>query len=111
MQWYSRMAAALQNLAHGTIVYSHTKVDVGTSSTSVLISNKERKYALFINNSDEDIYIKCDGNAAVVGRGIYLKAEGGSYEMSPRLGNLTTAAVRAIQGDAGTKGLLVTEGE
>ncbi len=111
MKWYTKLATAMENLATGTIAYSHTKVDVATSSTQVLAVNTDRKYALFINDSDEDIYMKCDGNAAVVGRGIVLKAEGGSYEMSPRLGNLTTAAVRAIQGDAGTKGLLVVEGE
>jgi len=111
MKWYTKLSAALEYLAIGTVDYNHTKVDVGDSSTQILAANADRKYALFINNSDEDIYMKADGAAAVVGRGIVLKADGGSFEMSPRLGNLTTSAVRGIHNDTGNKGLLVVEGE
>lgn len=111
MKWYSKLSAALESLTSGTVTYTHTKADIATSSTVALAANGARKYALFINNSDADIYLKADGNAAVVGRGICLKADGGSYEMSPRIGNLTTSVVRGIQNDADTKGLLVTEGE
>lgn len=111
MQWYSKLANALSTLTEGTIEYTHTKADITTSSTAALAANTDRKYTLLINISDTDIYLKADGNAAVVGRGIYLKANGGSYEMSPRIGNLTTAAIKGIHDGAGNKGLLVTEGE
>jgi len=111
MKWYTKLSAALEYLATGTIDYAHTRVEVADASTQVLAANADRKYALFVNYSDEDIYMKIGGPAALVGRGIWLAAEGGSYEMSPRLGNLATGVVRAIHGGVGNKNLLVTEGE
>ena len=110
-KWYTKLAQAMQELTAGTVDYTHIKEDVADSSTKVLDPNSDRKYALFINYSDEDIYMKIGGPAALVGRGIMLKAEGGSYEMSPRIGNLSTGVVRAIHDGAGAKTLLITEGE
>ena len=85
-----------------------TKCVVGTSSTLALPVNTERKYVLFINDSDAVIYIKL-GSAAVVSEGIRINANGGSYEMSNALGNLFTGEIYAISDVAG-KYLLVNEG-
>lgn len=87
-----------------------TTINVATTSTIALASNANRLYALFVNNSDDtDIYLMI-GNDAVVGQGIRLNMGGGSYEVSKKLGNLTTAIVKAIHGGTGTKQLLVVEG-
>jgi len=81
-----------------------TTISIG----AVLAANTARLYALLINDSDTDIYLGIGVNA-VVNTGIRLNALGGSYEMSKREGNLTTAAIYAIVA-AGSKTLLVNEG-
>ena len=53
------------------------------------------------------IYIKI-GSAAVLNQGIRLNSNGGSYEMSKELGNLSTAAINAIS-TSGSKNIIVTE--
>ena len=88
--------------------YTHTEIDVQATSTKVLDIEDDRKYVLFVNDSDEEIYLKF-GAAAVVNEGIRLNAGGGSFEMNYQLGNLCTAYVRAICA-SGTKNLLVTIG-
>jgi hypothetical protein len=89
---------------------AHAAEAVGTASTDVLAEDAARCYALLINDSDTDIYLKLDGSAAAVNEGIVVKAEGGYYEMSGAFGNLTTAKITAIHGGSGTKRLLVTSG-
>ena len=84
-----------------------SEVTVGSTDTSVLAENPYRGYALFINDSDETIYLNL-GEAAVLNDGIRLNASGGSYEMSQSLGNLDTRMVRAIC-TSGSKNLLVVE--
>jgi len=88
----------------------HAAVAVATDSTDVLAANAGRCYALLINDSDTDIYVKLDGSDAAVNEGIVVKADGGYYEMSGAFGNLTTAKITAIHGGSGTKRLLVTSG-
>ena len=87
---------------------THTAPSIGTTSTIALASNAGRLYALLINDSDETIYLKL-GAAAVANEGIRLNANGGSYEMSKKLGNLYTGAINAICATGG-KTLLVLEG-
>ena len=87
---------------------THTAPSIGTTSTTALASNAGRLYALLINDSDETIYLKL-GVAAVANEGIRLNANGGSYEMSKKLGNLYTGVINAICASGG-KTLLVLEG-
>ena len=87
---------------------THTQPSIGTGTTVALAANANRLYALFVNDSDEAIYIKL-GVAAVMNQGIRLNASGGSYEMSKQIGNLYVGAVNGIC-TSGTKALLVVEG-
>ncbi len=88
---------------------THTSVGAATSSTLALAANSNRRYAIFVNDSDTAVYLGL-GAAAIVNAGIRLNANGGSYEMSAMLGNLYRGAINAIHGGTGTKSLLVTEG-
>lgn len=101
-------------LAAGTTVQvgeartaAHTAVSIGATSTLALAANVNRNAAMLINDSDETIYIKI-GSAAVLNQGIRLNSNGGSYEMSKELGNLSTAAINAIS-TSGSKNIIVTE--
>jgi hypothetical protein len=87
---------------------AHTAPTIGNTTTAALAANTSRLYALFINDSDETIYLKL-GAAAVLNAGIRLNANGGSYEMSAGQGNLYTGVVNGICTSGGKK-LLVTEG-
>lgn len=87
---------------------THSVVTVGDASTLVLADNDNRAYALLVNDSDEDMYIKI-GSAAAISQGIRINANGGSYELSPALANLCGQAIYAISA-SGSKRLLVTEG-
>ena len=87
---------------------THTAVSVGVATTVALASNTNRRYALFINNSNVEIYLKL-GVAAVLNQGIRLNRSGGSYEVSRLNGALYTGAVNAIASVAASI-LLVTEG-
>ena len=82
------------------------EISVSTGSTAVLSANADRLYALFQNDSDEEIYIYL-GATAVMNKGIRLSASGGSYEITSV--NLYTGVVTAICA-TGTKNLLVTQG-
>jgi hypothetical protein len=86
---------------------AHTAPTIGSSSTTALASNVNRKGALFINDSDETIYLNIAGTA-VSNTGIRLNANGGSFEISQEKGNLSTAAITGICA-SGSKTLLVTE--
>ena len=87
---------------------AHSVVTVGSASTSVLAANANRKSALFVNDSDETIYLSVDGTAATLNDGIRLNANGGSYSMNSDEANLTVLIVYAIC-TSGSKNLLVTE--
>jgi 3-deoxy-D-arabino-heptulosonate 7-phosphate (DAHP) synthase len=96
---------SIRTLTHAAVVTT------AAQSVAALAANSSRKYALFINDSDAVVYLKV-GAAAVSSQGIRLNANGGSYEMSFKNGNLHTGAVNAIAvtGAVGDKVLLVTEG-
>jgi len=87
---------------------THTQPAIAAATTLALAANPHRLYALFINDSDETIYLKI-GAAAVLNQGIRLNASGGSYEISQKLGNPNILAVNGICA-SGAKVLLVTEG-
>lgn len=87
---------------------THTAPTIGNTTTAALAANASRVYAMFVNDSDEAIYLKL-GASAAMNTGIRLNANGGSYEMSAALGNLYRGAVNAIC-SSGSKKLLVTEG-
>lgn len=78
---------------------------VGGTSSVVLATNPQRRYALLSNTGGADCYLAI-GGPAEAGKGIYLKA-GGAYEI---LGNkLTHAAIAAITA-SGTTTLALQEG-
>lgn len=100
----------MANLIETTeITITHTEVPVLTSSTAVLSANRDRRYALFINDSDTTMYLYL-GATAALNKGIRLNANGGSYEMTMGQGNLYRGEVKVIC-SATPKTLLVTEGE
>lgn len=101
------IAAQVADINESTAL-THSTVTVGVTTGAVLAANTNRKYAILINDSDTAIYINI-GAAAVLNTGIRIEANGGSYELSARNGNLSSAAINAISA-AGSKILLVTEG-
>ena len=104
-----RSALVFDMASGGYTVVTHTPVDVGVASGTVLAANTERTYALFVNDSDTVIYLGLDV-AAALNQGIRVNANGGSYEMSPKLGSLFTGSTQAVHGGVGVKRLLVPEG-
>ena len=58
-----------------------TNVSVGATTTVALAANEARRYAVLVNDSDEDIYISL-GAAAVLNKGIRLNAYGGTLNIS-----------------------------
>ena len=83
-----------------------TSVTVGVATGEALAANVARANAVFVNDSSETIYL-ARGNDAVVGSGIRLNANGGSYEIDG--GNLFVGAINAIATGAGAN-LTVSEG-
>jgi hypothetical protein len=87
---------------------AHTAPTAGVATGAILAANANRLYALVVNDSDTVVYLAL-GAAAALNTGIRLNANGGSYEMSAKLGNLYTGVINGISGVAG-KVVLVTEG-
>lgn len=78
-------------------------------STLALAANQSRQDTEFVNDSDDIIYL-ARGNAAVIGSGIRLNPNGGSYTIG--LHNLFLGAVYAIS-DGGAQiasNLTISEG-
>jgi len=78
----------------------------GSSSTELVAANAARKYLAIVNDSDETVYISI-GETAVVGKGIRLNANGGSFEMDNS--NLSFKAVNGIC-SSGDKNVTYQEG-
>ena len=84
-----------------------TSVAVGVASTLVLAANGSRKSAVFVNDSNQPIYLSL-GAAAVMNQGIMLPTTGNrKFEINDS--NLYLGAVYAIA-VGGAKNLTVTEG-
>lgn len=81
-----------------------TKVTVGNTTTLALVANAKRRYALFSNDSNEDMYLSTDGTA-VMNEGIRINKEGGSYEMIKGK-NMVTGDIAVIC-SSGSKNLCV----
>lgn len=92
-----------------TVTLAHTTASMGTSTAAVLAASSDRKYALIINDSDTVVYLKL-GAAAVANEGIRLTASGGSFEMSPQIGNLDQRAINGIIGSGSGKVVVVSQG-
>ena len=92
----------------GTVTMAHTTATATGTTSAMLASNANRKYALLQNDGSVDVYIKLNA-AAVASQGIRLLANGGSYEMSLAFGNLDTRAVNGITA-SGSAVVLVVEG-
>jgi hypothetical protein len=92
-----------------TVTLAHTTAAMGTSTAAVLAASSDRKYALIINDSDTVVYLKL-GAAAVANEGIRLTASGGSFEMSPQIGNLDQRAINGIIGSGSGKVVVVSQG-
>ena len=84
-----------------------TNPTVATSTTMLLSSNASARYRFFENNDIADAWLAI-GAAAVVGQGIKIRA-GGSYEMSPQIGNMDTRQINAIS-TSGSLAFSVSEG-
>jgi len=82
------------------------KISVGNTKTGVIAANSSRRFAIFVNDSDEDIYLSL-GNNAAMNEGIRLNSSGGYFEINGT--NLYTGSVTAIC-SSGTKNLTYTEG-
>ena len=95
-------------LKRATVTLTHTENDLAGTSTEVLAANDDRKYALFINDSDVVLYLMVESDAED-NKGIRLDANGGSFEMVQGK-NLDTRKVNALATDGTSKTLLVTEG-
>lgn len=72
---------------------TNSKVAVGNTDTQVIVSNASRKFAVFVNDSNEVIYLSLSATA-VINEGIRLNAGGGAYEINQT--NLYTGEVSAI---------------
>jgi len=83
-----------------------TAVLVQAVTTVVLAANRARHEAVFVNDSNQPIYL-ARGNDAVMNAGIRLNASGGSYEINRD--NLFLGAINAIA-TGGDKNLTVSEG-
>jgi len=87
-------------------VVLNTKVDVGSSSTSVLGSNSTRRFLFLVNDSDENIYVSL-GAIAVMNEGILLTAGGGALTLDTASMWLGTVSAICL---SGSKNLTVSEG-
>ena len=79
---------------------------VGAASTLVLAANPHRVDCDFTNDSEETIYL-ARGNAAIVGSGIRLNANGGTYHIGTN--NLFYGAIYGICA-SGDMNLSISEG-
>ena len=87
---------------------SPTFATIAAADTAAVAANANRRYLLLVNTSANNMYLAF-GTTAVSGSGIFLLANGGSYEMSESAGNLYTGAIRAIAAGAGSN-LSIQEG-
>ncbi len=84
-----------------------TFATVTATSSVALAANSSRRGALLVNDSTQEIFLSLrTGSPAVVGSGLRLNANGGSYEINNT--NLTLDAISAIAAN-GSNNLTVHE--
>lgn len=88
----------------GAVAATNTSVSVGATTTEVLTENTSRRTAIFVNDSNETIYLS-RSDTAVMNKGIRLNANGGYYEITKT--NMYHGAVSAICA-SGSKNLTVS---
>lgn len=76
----------LRNATNGT-------VSLTTASQQILAVNEFRKRAIIVNGSDVGVWLSFNATA-VIGTGIYLAPNGGSFEIDPE--EIYTAAIHGI---------------
>lgn len=86
--------------------YEEFPIDVTTTSQEILAANPRRKYAILINNSNQNIFVRL-GSPATVDEGIVIWAAGFAYEFTED--NLWVGSIHAIHGGSGNKRLLIIE--
>jgi hypothetical protein len=79
---------------------------VTTSSQLILAANEQRKFAEFVNDSDQDIYITFE-SPAVASTGIRISSDGFAYEID--LDALWLGDIFAIHAGTGNKKILIRE--
>lgn len=84
----------------------NTRVVVGSSSTSVLGINANRRFLFLVNDSDENIYVSL-GSVAVLNEGILLTAGGGALTLD--IASMWLGSITAIC-ETGGKNLTISEG-
>ncbi len=89
-----------------TTSVTEAEVSIALTSTTALAANTQRKDAIFINNSPNDVYLS-RGNSAIANRGILLKANGGFYEITSQ--NLYKGQLNAVSTGAAAN-IMVSEG-
>jgi len=77
-----------------------------TATTEIVPANSARKYLVIVNASDVIMYLAVGANAEKT-KGIYLAANGGSFEMITA--NLSAEAVDAISASGSSKTVTVQE--
>jgi hypothetical protein len=98
----------VQTAASAVVTPTHTAPSATTTTSALLATNANRRYALLQNIGSVDVFVKI-GASAVASQGIRLVSGGGYYEMSGAFGNLMTGAINGITA-SGTATVLVTEG-
>jgi hypothetical protein len=97
------------SIAHGVVIASTSTnaMLVPTYSTTVLASNYARKYAIVVNVSDTDMWIRL-GTGVTVNSGIPVAKNFGSYEIVDE--NLYVGAITAVCSTI-NKTIVVVEGQ
>lgn len=85
---------------------TQTAFNVTTTSQLILAANDARKFAEFVNDSDQDIYITFE-SPAIANTGIRISSNGFAYEID--VDNLWLGDVFAIHAGSGNKKLLIRE--
>jgi len=79
-----------------------------TTTSEAVAANSNREYLVIQNKSDTRVHIGI-GEDATVDSSMFLNANGGSYEMSRLLGNLSQGAINVIHEGAGNKRIVGLE--
>ena len=109
MKWFPLMVVVLMALsitvqARQSNLQTHTTVSCTGTSGTALAANEGRISALLINDATTVIYLRV-GETSVANEGIRLNANGGSYYISDKEGNLDTEVINCIT--AGTTNVLL----
>ena len=83
-------------------------VTVANTTTVIQAANLDRVYLYIVNDSDEAVYLNIIGSAAVLNKGIRLKATGGSITIDNSGKPSYERITAAVNGICSSGGKLVT---